>query len=225
MIPSHASIIQGIEEQLQIRVLTNEYEIVSFFLDHTHLTAQQLFDMSHASNTAFYKHLKTLVAKGALQFEENPEDKRSKIYSLTPRAKAATRMQNGRYVESYQKKFHISDSKKNLFHTYGSSIRNELKLNYTSCEYQILLFIYENHGMTNLQFGDLLNVSLSKFNQTLKMLLEMGLIYFRKDSADQRKKHYYLSDHASETIRDGQEKMYRWLLANPSLTQIDEDQL
>lgn len=152
----------------------------------------------------------------------NPDDRRSKIYSLTRRARNATNIQNRRYVESYQKKFHIMDSRKNMFHSYGANIRNELKLEYTTCEYQILLFIYENSGMTNLQCGDLLNVSLSKFNKTLKMLLEMGLIFFRKDSADQRKKHYYLSDHASETIREGQEKMYRWLLANPALTSVED---
>lgn len=72
MIPSHDSIIKGIEEKLRIRVLTNEYEIVSFFLDHESLTAQELFNLSHASNTTFYKHLKTLEAKGALQCRETP---------------------------------------------------------------------------------------------------------------------------------------------------------
>ena len=222
MIMSHDSIIKGIEEKIHIRVLTNEYEIISFFLDHEYLTAQTLFNMSHASNTTFFKHLKTLEAKGVLHSQENPDDKRIKIYSLTKMARNATNIQNRRYVESYQNKFHIMDSRNNMFHSYGANIRHDFQLDYTTCEYQILLFIYENSGMTNLQCGELLNVSPSKFNKTLKMLLEMDLIYFRKDDADQRKKHYYLTDLASQTIRDGQEQMYQWLVANPALTSVDE---
>jgi DNA-binding MarR family transcriptional regulator len=202
-----------VEERLQIRALTHEYEIISCFYDQETFTPKELMKQSNASNTAFYNALTGLETKGLIRSEVNASDRRSKIYRLSDFTKNVLRDQwidhEANVRDSKQK---IKD-KKLILYSYFETTNNVLHIRHLTCEYQILLLLSNVYGLTNIEITDLVDVSVTKFNTSLKYLTNRGLIYFEKDRLDRRKKHYYLTDRSKQAIDEWRRHMARWVEA------------
>ncbi len=213
-------IMKDLGNALEIRrTLTYDYEIISCVFDHQSLKPTEIFKYSTASSTAFFNFLKLLDATNIIYAEQNPIDKRSKIYFLSKSAFSEISNEwkghNEVRIDSYYK---INDAKAAL-HDFSSNIRGNLKISHLTCDYQILVFLYIKSGITNIQFTDLVDVSNTKFNSSLNKLKDLGLVYFERDHMDQRSKLYYISDHARELIDRVHADIFEWLDSRlPGLT-------
>lgn len=202
-----------VEQRLQIRALTHEYEIISCFYDQEALTPKQLLSQSSASNTAFYSCLAGLETKGLLRSEVSSADRRSKTYHLSDFTKAALRNQWLEHAHNVQLFKGKQSEKKLILYRYFESTTNILKIRHLTCEYQIILLLSNVYGMTNIEITDLVDVSSTKFNKSLKQLTTSGIIYHKSDNFDRRKKHYYLSDISISAIDEWREHMAVWVKA------------
>ncbi len=200
-----------VEKQLGIRALTHEYEIISCFYDCGTLTPKQLFDRSSASSTSFYKTLAGLESKGLLRSQASASDRRSKFYCLSEFTVQALRDQWEEHANNVLLAKNRDIDKKIILYRYFESTTNRLNIRHLTCEYQILLLLSNVYGMTNIEITDMVDVSVTKFNKTLKSLSARNLIYFEKDGGDRRKKHYYLSKLSKQAIDDWRMHMAEWV--------------
>lgn len=61
-----------------------------------------------------------------------------------------------------------------------------------------------------MEFTDIVDASLTKFNSSLRELSDMGLIRSEKDAADKRIKRYFISASSKETMEDAYRRLYHW---------------
>jgi DNA-binding MarR family transcriptional regulator len=200
-----------VEQRLQIKALTHEYEIISCFFDRESLAPKELLSQSSASNTAFYNSLTGLESRGLLRSEVSNSDRRSKTYHLSDFTKEVLREQWLEHTNNVQIYRGKRSEKKLILHRYFESTNNRLNVRHLTCEYQIILLLSNVYGMTNIEITDLVDVSATKFNKSLKYLANSGLIYHEGDNLDRRKKHYYLSDLSKSAIDEWRKHMAIWV--------------
>jgi DNA-binding MarR family transcriptional regulator len=203
-------IMRDVEAALQIRTMTYEYEIIACFFDFDALTPHELSALSRCSHSAFSAILRRLEGRQVIFSEVHPADKRSRIYRLS--AKTADFIRQGRIdygVKSFDD-WRETDGDTQLLRIYSSNIRKAVGIRHLTCEYQILLNLYYRSGITNMEFTDIVDASLTKFNSSLRELSEMGLIHSEKDTSDKRIKRYFISAGVKETIEDAYRRFYHW---------------
>jgi DNA-binding MarR family transcriptional regulator len=202
-------IMRDVEAALQIRTMTFEYEIVACFFDYNSLTPQELARLSRCSHSALSTVLRRLEGRKVIYSEVHPDDKRSRVYRLSD--KSWEHIRRGRIdygVTTFEE--WRSNGNTQLLRIYGSSIRKVMGIRHMTCEYQILLNLYYRSGITNVEFTDIVDASLTTFNRDLRTLCEMGLVRSERDPSDKRIKRYFISDKATAAIEDVYRRLYRW---------------
>lgn len=210
-------IMRDTEAALQIRTMTFEYEIVACFFDFDALTPHELARLSRCSQSAFSTILKRLEGRELIFSEVHPTDKRSRIYRLSAKTSDYIRQERNNYALEDFDDWRMKYGNTRLFRIYSSNIRRSMGIRYLTCEYQILLNLYYRSGITNMEFTNIVDASLTKFNSSLRELSEMGLIFSEKDASDKRIKRYFISDIAKETIEVAYRRLYDWGRAKSSL--------
>lgn len=220
MSETFVGIIKGIEYRLGIPTMTYEYEIVACFFDKETLTPNELATLSSCSSSTFFNILKRLEARRVVRCTINPTDRRSRVYSLSDNTTGQLSRERMSFGSTTFEEWRRTNGNMYLLKAYSSNIRKTIGIRHLTCEYQILLNLYYRSGITNMEFTDIVDASLTKFNQSLRTLSEKGLIYFEKDPSDKRIKRYFISDKAKDAIEEAYRRLYRWgqekaLLAAP----------
>lgn len=204
------SIMRGIEAALQIRTMALEYEIVACFFDFDELTPHELSGLSRSSHSAFSNILRRLEDRQVICSRGHPTDKRSRVYRLSAKTSDYIHRERAEYgIQSFDE-WRVGNGDTRLLRIYSSNIRKAMGIRHLTCEYQILLNLYYCSGITNMEFTDIVDASLTKFNSSLRQLSEMGLIRSEKDPADKRIRRYFIADNAKETIEDAYRRLYHW---------------
>lgn len=202
--------MRDVEASLEIPTMTHEYEIVACFFDQAFLTPIELSALSSCSSSGFFNILKRLEARKVVCSGTNPADGRSRMYSLSQ--SAAGQISKGRVsygVRSFDE-WQKMNGNTNLLKAYSSNLRKTMGIRHLTCEYQILLNLYYSSGITNMEFTDIVDASLTKFNSTLRVLSEKELIHFEQDRMDKRIKRYFISDRARDVIENAYRRLYLW---------------
>jgi len=208
---TYIGICKWVEDQLGLRVLTPEYEIVSVLFDVEKMTPLELRTYFSGSNTSFYSVLGDLEAKGALAVEPNPADRRSKHYRLSDHAEERLATQWQRYSKLGRDEFYTAGDPNEVISRYTRTIRSGLKVNQFTAEFQILLYVHATPGISNIQFSSFVDVSQSKFNESLRKLKKNKKIFFEIDEFDRRRKSYFLYDEVYEVLEELDRIIFSWL--------------
>lgn len=211
-------IMEDISKKLKIRTLSYEYEIATCLIDFETMTPHQLINYSTASSTAFYNTLSRMESRGVIHSEMNPHDKRSKLYRIDDQIRDLIISRYNKYRSSRIDSLHNIDFKKNEVNDFSEEIKSGKYISHLTCNYQIILYLHIQSGITNLQFVDIVDVSPTKFNSSLKELLDMGIIYYEIDGRDKRSKLYYLKDDVKKMIDEVHERVFKWLDSRPHET-------
>lgn len=203
-------IIDGFSERLGIPLLTHEYRIACLLIDRDTITPKDLMRRSGLSSTGFYNTLERMRLNGTVVARPNPQDARSKVYSLDPEIRAAILDQFDFYRKSELDAFNSLDARRqNIRHQkdYG----DKTVLTHLTCEYQILLYLFLQPGLVNSEFVDIVNASPTKFNATLARLTASGLLYVVPDIHDRRRKRYFIIDGVRTTLTELHQRVFHWL--------------
>ena len=213
---SFKTIVNAIEDRLKIHVLTHEYEIVACFFDHFELTAQQISHYCRSSSTTFYTSLKRLEARGVLESAPHPEDGRRRLYRLSRYSLDVIHEDKASVSTWFNPDTYLTAPENDLLKRFSANIKCKLHVRHLTCDYQILIYLFGKSGLSNIEFTDLVDVSITKSNASLKKLTEMGLIFSEQDSTDKRCKRYYLTEQTHRVIDEGQKLVSQWVALRTS---------
>jgi DNA-binding MarR family transcriptional regulator len=196
---------------LDLRILAYEYEIALCLIDFPFMTPNDLARYSSASHTAFYNTLQGLTSKRVVHSQLNDADRRSKIYSLDPEMRDLIVSQFEKYRNSRKDAFDDLDTKNPDIVILSEDVKSTQQIRHLTCHQQILLYLHFSPGITNNNFIDIVDVSTTKFNSSLRYLSDRGLIFSEKNPSDRRNKLYYLSDNTKAVLENMHQRVYRWL--------------
>lgn len=208
--PTFLSVIRHVEARLGMHILTFEYEILSELYHYNTRTAQQLATNCRASSTAFFTILKKLEACGIIASEPDENDKRFRRYHISGAAMQAIDQFNILISQWMVSKLENSESFSNAYYNYIFSIKEKINVRVNTCEYQIIMYLYDRHHLTNIEFNNIVDVSVTKFNRCLKKLEDSGLIFSERNHEDKRSKLYHLSDDTKQIIDEAHMLMLTW---------------
>jgi len=208
---TYLAILKWAEERSGIKRLTPEYEVTAILFDADRITPLDMLKHFSGSNASFFKTLKALEAKEVIKAEENPSDRRSKLYRLSDRTLEILAWQWEQYNRAGREDLYALDDPGEALRQYTKTITQRLRVKQFTCEYQILLYLFASPGLTNIKFHNLVDVSKAKFNMSLVSLEKSGHIYFERDPSDRRKKLYYLSEREKNLGTEMGRKIFEWL--------------
>lgn len=182
------------EERLGVKLLTPEYEITSMLFDVERITPLTMRQQFSGSNANFSNILRSLEAKGVVRSEANPSDRRSKLYRLSDRALSILARQWAHYTKRVDEELAPSGNPIKMIRNYSLDVTQQLKIRQFTCEYQTLMYLNLNPGLTSIACCDLVEVSNTKFNNCMKSLVDSGFTFHVPNPADRREKLYHLSD-------------------------------
>jgi len=199
------------ELQLGVHALTGEYEIIYCLLDEESISPKELQGHSRLSQTAFYQTLKRLESLGFVESEVNPADRRGLLYRLSPSMRSLVMSEHKGYRELVINNYRYKAPASHRLDEYRSFIHRRDGLAHLTSDFQVLLYLYLKSGISNLQISGMVDVSATKFNQSLKKLREMGLIDFERDPTDYRSKCYFVTDRTRKALDDQHRRVFRWV--------------
>lgn len=204
------------ERKLGVYTLTGEYEIVYCLLDAECMAPKELQTHCRLSPTAFYHTLKRMEQRGFVEAQVNPADRRGLLYRLSGPMRDLVIAQHKGYRDQAMANYRYKEPGAHRLDDYRGYIHKSDSVTHLTGDFQILLYLYLKSGISNLQISDVVDVSQTKFNQSLKKLWEMGLVEYKKDPDDHRSKHYSVTEGVREALDDLHRRVFRWIEAESS---------
>lgn len=205
------SIQRDTERALGVYTLTGEYEIIYSLLDAECMAPKQIQSLSRLAPTAFYHTLKRMERGGVVDGGVNPHDRRGLLYRLTSQMRTLVLAQHRGYRDSVSTNYSYTQSRVHSLDDYRAYIHKTNSVAHLTGDFQILLYLYLKSGISNLQISDVVDVSQTKFNQSLRKLQDMGLVEYVKSPDDNRSKHYSVTERVREVLDIQHRRVFAWL--------------
>jgi DNA-binding MarR family transcriptional regulator len=199
---------RNIAQVLDLNPLMHEYGIVLDLYERGSASSGELRSRSVAGKTAFYAAIKNLVAADLIVAEAGAADARLRQYRLADTARKILD-EEFRFLLDWRQPDH-SEGPGDGLSAFIRNTKERLKIRFFSCEYQIVLLIYEFEPCTT---GDLLarcDVSHSTFFSALRKLSKRGLIVAEAGKGDSRVKQYRLPDGVRQAQNQLRHDLQRW---------------
>ncbi len=201
------------ENKLGVFTLTGEYEIVYCLMDFEQMAPKELQTYSRLSPTAFYNVLKRLEELGCVESKVNPADRRSLLYRLSDTMRDLVMDQHRGYRDLVINNYRYKAPSTHNIDEYKPYIHKTEGVAHLTADFQILLYLYLKSGISNFQMSYVVDVSATKFNQSLKKLQGMGLVKYDKDPNDNRSKRYYVTDRVRDALDGLHRRVFHWMRA------------
>jgi len=201
------------ERKLGVHTLSGEYEIIYCLLDAECMAPKELQSHSRLAPTAFYHTLKRMEQRGFVEARVNPDDRRGLLYRLADPMRELVIAQHRGYRDQVVTNYSFVEPGAHSLDDYRNYIHRSDTVSHLTGDFQILLYLYLKSGISNLQISDVVDVSQTKFNQSLGKLREMGLIEFEKDPDDNRSKRYSVTLAVRHVLDDLHRRVFGWLEA------------
>ena len=208
-----SSIFAKASGELGLSVLTPEYEIVLALVDFPYLTADQLFERSSLSRAGFFNTVERLKTWNILISNSGINDRRCRIYQLSGDLRQIVLFRFRKYRVDFAD-FRDGFLDEQAFVTKDLAARRDKGLDYFSCQFKILFYLYLSPGLTNSALRSLLDASDTKVHATLRTLLARQQVRVVADAADKRRKRYDVSDRARSAIEALHSDLFAWLDRN-----------
>ena len=192
--PTKSELAKSIRNKLKIRVLTVEYETILDLYEHGSATAGELLIGSQAAATTFYMALKSLETGGLISAERDTQDLRRKRYSLNQWARQALNDEYRFLPRWIDAKLDQQSSNDDGLQGFVRRSWDRLKVRFFSCEFQIILTIFEFGTCSAGELCRLCDNSNTTFYTALKRLAANRLIQAEQVASDHRLKRYHLPE-------------------------------
>jgi len=199
------------EERLGVKLLTPEYEVTSMLFDADRLTPLSMRQKFSGSSTNFSNILKSLEDKGVVTVEANPSDRRSNFYRLSDKALSILAKQWAHYTRKAHEDLAASVSPIQTIRAYSNDVTQQLKIRQFTCEYQTLMYLNVNPGLTSIACQDLVEVSDTKFSTCMTSMVKSGFVFHAKNPSDRRMKLYHLTDEKKQVMEELGDRVLAWL--------------
>src|SRR5690242_3743733 len=110
------------EEVLGIFTLTTDYEIVYALLDLHDISAEVLRNNIRLSSTAFYNRISALERNGTIISKVSQEDRRSRLYCLSPEMRTLILNQHNGYMNTVKNTASSTEAEGEALQTYQKYI-------------------------------------------------------------------------------------------------------
>lgn len=204
------------ERRLGVYTMSGEYEIIYCLLDAESMAPKELQSYSRLAPTAFYQTLKRMEKRGFVEGRINPDDGRGLLYRLSDAMRELVLDQHRGYRDMVTANYSYAEADAHSLGDYRNFIHRTDSVSHLTADFQILLYLYLKSGISNLQISDVVDVSQTKFNQSLRKLREMGLVEFEKDPSDNRSKRYSLTPAMRALMDDQHRRIFNWVDAEGS---------
>ena len=197
-------------QTLGVTVLTPEYEIVLALVDFPNLTAEQLQDQSSLSRAGFFNTIERLKSWEIIVSMSDSGDRRRRIYRLSDEMRETILHRFIKYRADFiDREGHGRDG--THFITKELTARRVKGLDYFTCEFKILFYLFLNSNLPNHAVKSLIDASETKFHTSLKVLLENNLILVASEAADRRVRLYNISCLARLVMQKLHADIFEWL--------------
>jgi DNA-binding MarR family transcriptional regulator len=208
-----SAIFAKASDALGLSVLTPEYEIVLALVDCPYLTTDQLFERSSLSRAGFFNTVERLKTWSILISNSGLSDRRYRIYQLSGDLRQIVFSRFRKYRSDHAD-FRKGFLNERAFITKDLAARRDKGLDYFSCEFKILLYLYLSPGLANSALRSLLDSSVTKFHASLRTLLAKQQVCAVADAGDKRRKRYDVSACTRSTIDALHSDLFIWLDRN-----------
>jgi DNA-binding MarR family transcriptional regulator len=211
-----SDILGELSQTLGVPVLTPEYEIALALVDYPCLTAEQLIERSSLSRAGFFNTAERLRTWGIIVSSTDPADRRRKMYRLRSTIYNLIISHFWEYRSSYDLLLRESTRNPHLI-CKEFLMRPEVGLNYFSCEFQIIYYIFFARNISNNDLLSLVNCSETKLVTSLRELSARGIVHFTVDEGDRRRRLYDLGDHIRSLLEELHRNVFAWLENVPAI--------
>ncbi|MBV1691229.1 MarR family transcriptional regulator [Novosphingobium sp. G106] len=195
---------------LGFSVLTPEYEIILALVDAPSLTVDQLHERSSLSRAGFFNTIERLKSLELIISVSDVIDRRRRSYMLSDDLRDIIFYRFRKYRVDYS--HHEGDKNRGQdFITRELTARRERGLDYFTCEFRILFYLYLNSDLPNHALRGLVDASDTKFHNSLKVLLENDLISVSSESSDKRIKLYNVGCLVRLVMQQLHADIFSWL--------------
>lgn len=205
-----SSIFAKASDALGFSVLTPEYEIVLALVDCPCLTADQLSERSSLSRAGFFNTVERLKTWGILIANSGVSDRRYRIYQLSGDLRQIVLSRFRKYRADHAN-FIKGVLEEREFVTKELAARRDKGLDYFSCEFKILFYLYLSPGLTNSALRSLLDSSVTKIHASLRALSARQQVHAIADAGDKRRKRYDVSACTRSAIDTLHSDLFIWL--------------
>jgi len=197
-------------QTLGVTVLTPEYEIVLALVDFPNLTAEQLQDHSSLSRAGFFNTIERLKSWKIIVSMSDSGDRRRRIYRLSDEMRETILHRLIRYRADFIDRDGDGQGGQR-FITKELTAKRVKGLDYFTCEFKVLFYLFLNSNLPNHVVKGLVDASETKFHTSLKVLLENNLILVASEAADRRVRLYNISCLARLVMQKLHADIFEWL--------------
>lgn len=195
---------------LGFSVLTPEYEIILALVDAPILTIDQLHERSSLSRAGFFNTIERLKSLQLIISVSDLIDRRRRSYMLSDDLRDIIFYRFRKYRVDYGD-HEGGKTRGQGFITRELAARREKGLDYFTCEFRILFYLYLNSDLPNHALRGLVEASDTKFYNSLRVLLENDLISVSSESGDRRIKLYNVGCLVRLVMQKLHTEIFGWL--------------
>lgn len=201
---------RNISKILNINVFSFEYAVVLDLYECGAASSGDLKSRSIAGGTVFYHTIRNLLASGIIVAGGDAVDGRRRVYRLSSWAREILDEEFSFLLDWYKPDPLNGDKAGDSLTTFIRNTKERLKIRFFSCEYQIILMVYEFEPCTTGDLLQMCGVSNTTFFSALRKLAGRGLIQAEADGGDHRIKKYRLPLWVREAQDQLRHELQQW---------------
>ena len=210
--PDMVSIIRAFAQELQIQVVTLDYEALIHLFAADGLACNQLMEKFSGSQTKLQRVMNNLEARGLIHREVHPADGRVRLCRLSDGARETL---SGLYAEMpdwLYRKLEAGEPTHGVMAHFSKRLRAATGIIHSSCDYEILLNLYDAAAQTASMLFAQSNYASTAFYTSLPRLKKMGMLEVVPDAQDKRLLRYRLAPRVKAFLNHQHSVMQKWLM-------------
>lgn len=206
------SIIRDFAQELQIQVVTLDYEVLIHLFTADALTCNQLLDRFSGSQTKLQQVIDNLEARGLIHRETHPDDRRIRLCRLSEGARQTLGSLYAEMPDWFHRKLDAGEPTHGVMAHFSKRLRAATGLIHSTCEYEILLNLYDAGDQSASMLFAQSNYSSTAFYTSLSRLKKGGMLAAAPDAQDKRLLRYRLVPQVEAFLNHQHSEMQKWLM-------------
>lgn len=209
--PRKMDLVKQVQHTFGIPVISCEYGMILHLFESGPQTASNLMDQTPVGSTTFFKKLGELLDAGLIGKARDTGDGRRSIYSLSDYTQTVLNEEMSSVRDRLWQLTHADMPGDYTIQDFIQRTIARLKIRFFSCEFHILLFLYEARMASAGDIFTHCRVSSTKFYAALENISEKRLVIGADDAADRRRRLYCLPDEVREQMDAVHGNLHAWI--------------
>lgn len=177
--------------RLGIKVFSPDYQILVHLYERGSATSGELRALSDISPASFQTHLRDLGLRDMVRWDADHADSRRRRYYLSDSTRVI--LDDEFTFSLHWKPSTAREDAAQDLREIVQRLRSRLGLRFFTCEYQIILWIYNEGPLRVSELLERSEASPRSFYNALRHLTELGMLLPEGDAVDQRRKRYAIA--------------------------------